>query len=93
MRKLIGSIFSFLLLLSPVWSWACPVCERQQPKLLRGIIHGVGPEDNTDYIIIGMVALSVLATLFFSIKMLVRPGEKSVDHIKRMVIDQEDYDG
>ena len=31
---------------------ACPVCEKQQPKILQGITHGSGPQSNWDYIII-----------------------------------------
>ncbi len=68
---------------------ACPVCERQQPKILRGITHGAGPDSSWDYLIIWSTILIVLLTLYFSIKYLVRPGEKSSDHIKRTVLFHE----
>jgi|SRR5699024_30581 len=90
--KRIG-LTSILLLLINTFAWACPVCERQQPKLLRGIIHGAGPEHQWDYIIIIAVAIITIATLFFSVKWLIKPGEKSDKHIKRMVLDQDEYEG
>lgn len=68
---------------------ACAVCERQQPKILRGITHGSGPESDWDYIIVLSVVFIVLFTLFFSVKWLVSPGEKSVNHIKRYILNNE----
>lgn len=68
----------------------CPVCERQQPKLIRGISHGVGPNSNLDYVIIITMVIIVLATLFFSLKYLFKPGEKSEHHIKRFILNTEE---
>jgi len=68
-------------------SLACDVCEKRQPKFLRGISHGGGPEGNLDYVIVWATIIVVLATLYFSIKYLVRPREKEADHIKLMAID------
>ncbi|MBE9461321.1 hypothetical protein ACFP1I_00960 [Dyadobacter subterraneus] len=65
---------------------ACPVCDQRQPKLLQGIAHGLGPESNWDYLIVSVAAVIVILTLFYSAKMLIKPGEKSDDHIKRLVI-------
>lgn len=70
--------------------WPCPVCDRHQPKILRGVVHGSGPDSQFDYWIIGAVAMIVLATLFFSIKWLIRPMEKERTHIKRMIINEVD---
>ena len=67
-------------------AYACTVCEKQQPKVLQGITHGTGPQSNWDYVIIWATAILVILTLIFSIKMLVKPGEKSSDHIKRLVL-------
>jgi len=75
-----------LLLLSNV-SFACDVCEKRQPKFLRGIAHGGGPEGNLDYVIVWVTILIVVVTLIYSIIHLVRPGEESTDHIKTMIID------
>ena len=65
---------------------ACPVCDRAQPKLLQGITHGGGPNGTIDYVIIAVMTILVLFTLFYSIKFLVKPGEKSIEHIKRTVL-------
>lgn len=65
---------------------ACPVCERNQPKMLKGVTHGSGPESQWDYVIIVSVGIIVLITLFFSVKWLIFPGEKSNTHIKRTVL-------
>lgn len=65
---------------------ACPVCEANQPASLRGITHGQGPQSNWDVVIISVVATIVVVTLFYSLKWLIRPGEKSEKHIKRAII-------
>jgi len=68
---------------------ACPVCERNQPKVLRGVTHGAGPESQWDYVIVWTTVAIVLLTLFFSVKWLIRPGEKSEKHIKRMILNNQ----
>lgn len=68
---------------------ACPACERQQPKILRGIIHGAGPESKWDYMIVWATVAIVLLTLFFSVKWLISPGEKSDLHIKRFILNNQ----
>lgn len=67
-------------------AYACPVCDKQQPKLLQGISHGTGPQSNWDYVIVWIAVIIVLFTLFYTIKWLIKPGEKDENHIKRMVI-------
>lgn len=87
-------IFSYLLvpLLLQGTASACELCEAQQPKFLRGITHGAGPQGNSDYVIVIAAALLVLVTLFYAIKFLVRPGERGSNHIKRTIL-QEDLHG
>jgi len=68
---------------------ACPVCEKQQPKLLKGITHGTGPQGNLDYVIITIAALIVLITLFYSVKWLIRPGEQADGHIKQIILNTD----
>ncbi|MBZ0098843.1 MAG: hypothetical protein K8F30_07145 [Taibaiella sp.] len=75
-----------LLLLQTIYAMACPVCERNQPKVLKGITHGAGPESNWDYVIVWATVAVVLLTVFYSVKWLVRPGEKSESHIKRVIL-------
>ncbi|MBD0258054.1 MAG: hypothetical protein ICV83_20255 [Cytophagales bacterium] len=78
--------FTLAALLLPVALLACPVCEKSQPKLLRGLTHGAGPESNWDYVIIGIAAALVMASLYYSVKWLCKPGEAGNDHIKRIIL-------
>lgn len=75
-----------LLLFSSYAAMACPACEKQQPKLLRGITHGTGPESQWDYVIIVVTVAFVLITLFYSVKWLIRPDESMEGHIKTSII-------
>lgn len=86
------SILTVLFGLSVDSANACPVCEKQQPALLKGITHGTGPEGNQDFIIIAIAVIIVLFTLFYSVKWLLRPGEHARDHIKQIVLNT-DYNG
>ena len=81
-------LFTLSLFLLSVASYACPVCDQQQPKLLRGITHGAGPGSNWDYVIISVMGAIVLVTLFYSVKWLVTPGETSGEHIKRFILEE-----
>ena len=67
-------------------AFACPVCQRNQPKIIRGIVHGSGPDSNWDYVSIWITILIALITLFFSVKWLIKPGEKNSDHIKYSIL-------
>jgi phage shock protein PspC (stress-responsive transcriptional regulator) len=85
MKKAIA-LFLPLFFLQTVAAIACPVCDKQQPKILRGITHGTGPQTNWDYAIVWAAVLIVLITLFYMVKWLIKPEEKNDDHIKRMVL-------
>lgn len=65
---------------------ACPVCEKNQPAVLKGITHGTGPQSNWDYVIVIAAVILVLYTLYYTVKFLIKPGEQEKDHIKRTVI-------
>lgn len=79
-----ASIFIFFLIVSQLVN-ACPVCEKQQPKITQGITHGTGPGSNWDWVIIGVMTLITVLTLIFSLKYLIKPGEKNADHIKQSI--------
>lgn len=68
---------------------ACPVCERQQPKVTMGLTHGAGPESNWDWVIIVFMSILTILTLIFSIKYLVKPGEKRKDHVKQSILNEQ----
>ena len=82
-------LFLSILLAGFMTVYSCPVCEKQQPRILKGITHGSGPQSDWDYLIIWVTVAVVLATLFFSLKYLLSPGEKSKNHIKRLVLNYE----
>ena len=65
---------------------ACEVCEAQQPKWLQGVVHGTGPQGLMDYVILFVGIAIVIAVLIFSVKFLVRPGEKNPDHVKYSIL-------
>ncbi len=76
-------------LLTGLSTFACPVCERNQPKVLKGITHGAGPESQWDYVIVLSTVAITLLTLFFTVKWIMRPGEKSHTHIKRIILNNQ----
>lgn len=86
-KHLKGIGLTLMLALVAAAGWACPVCEKQQPKVLRGVAHGAGPDNDWDYLIVGVITVIVLITLFYSMKWLLRPGEDAPGHIKRNVLD------
>ncbi|MDX5319794.1 MAG: hypothetical protein LPK45_01910 [Bacteroidota bacterium] len=85
----------FLLALLGSWyaGVACPVCEKQQPKLLKGISHGAGPESNWDMLIVVIMVLLTVTTLYFSFRLLLRPKEGNPDHIKMSILKSEYHEG
>ncbi len=70
---------------------ACEVCSAQQPELLRGLVHGPGPQGNLDYLIVAAALTIVLFALVWAVKCLVRPGEQDPAHIKRTILQQNIY--
>lgn len=82
-------IITLAILVTSIWTMACPTCEVAQPRYLKGISHGTGPQSNWDLVIIAVTAVIVIGTLFFTIKWIIRPGEKSASHIKQLVLNLE----
>lgn len=81
----------FVLILFVLFSQiisACPVCDKQQPTITQGLTHGVGPQSNWDWVIIAIIAIITLLTFVFSLKYLIKPGEKNSDHIKKIILTQ-----
>lgn len=85
MKKII--LMLALLLGSFPAAFACKLCEEQQPKWLRGVVHGPGPQSIWDYVIMYVGIIFVLGVLFYSVKFLAKPGEKNPDHIKYSILD------
>lgn len=87
MKRVIATLLFALTTIT--YSFACTVCEAQQPKLLKGITHGAGPDSAWDYVIVIATVILVLATLIGSVWHLVKPGEKNETHIKRSILNTE----
>lgn len=78
----------FMLTVAAPAVLACTVCSQNQPKPLRNITHGTGPQSDMDYVIIMTGIVIVCFTLLYSLKFLIRPGEQQPDHIKNIVVDE-----
>ena len=80
------TIISLLFIITNLAAMACPICEKQQPKVLQGITHGAGPQSNWDWLIIAIITIITLLTLFYSLKYLIKPGENNANHIKQSIL-------
>jgi len=78
-------ILTLLILLNKLAN-ACPVCEKQQPAITQGLTHGAGPQSNWDWVIIGVITAITLITFIYSLKYIIRPGEKDSNHIKQSIL-------
>lgn len=87
MKKIISSIL-FTLFLGISGAFACDVCQKNQPAVLKNITHGVGPQGNLDYIITWSAAAIVLVALVLSLKYMIKPKENNNSHIKNIVTDE-----
>lgn len=85
------SIFLLMLFVRTAVN-ACPACEKAQPRLLRGIVHGAGPDSRWDYLIVWLAVIATLFTLFYSIKWLIHPGESAATHIKHTILQHDSID-
>jgi hypothetical protein len=84
MRIQISTIFIILLVQQS--ALACPACEKAQPKITRGLTHGVGPQNNWDWIIVALISVITVITFFYALKYIFKPGEKDDKHIKKTIL-------
>ena len=68
------------------FAFACDACKLQQPKVTQGFTHGTGPESKWDWLIVAIIAVITVYTLIYSIKYIVKPGEKDKNHIKYSIL-------
>jgi hypothetical protein len=80
------NILYLLVLIATQVQAICPACEAQQPKILFGLSHGLGPVNNWDWIIVGLITLVTLLTFVYSLIHLIKPKEKSPNHIKNKIL-------
>lgn len=86
MRKFLLCFMAFFASLVP--AWACDVCKRSQPALLQDISHGTGPQSDSEYYIIAAAVILVVFCLIYSLKYLLKPGERNPNHIKNHILTQ-----
>lgn len=86
-RKL--ALIVFLVLINHIPTMACEACNQNQPKILKGITHGNGPQSNWDYFVVIIMVLVTLYSLYASIKCFVKPTEKKYNHIKNTILNQQ----
>lgn len=79
-------ITASLIPLASVPALACDACQKNQPAPLRGITHGTGPQHQWDMPIVIVAAILVGVTLVLALRMLVKPGERGTNHIKRIIL-------
>jgi len=79
-------VLIIMLVMSAQLVYACPVCEKQQPKITMGLTHGAGPQSNWDWVIIIIISIITLLTFIFSLKYLIKPCEDNPDHIKQSIL-------
>jgi hypothetical protein len=86
---LIRAVLLATIALLPALTHACPACEKAQPRIFRGLTHGAGPDSRWDYLIVLTAVIVTLLTLYYSIKWLIRPGERAANHIKRFILNND----
>lgn len=82
MKHPIKNTALLLSLLFTAYSYACDTCKLRQLKVTQNLTHGAGPESNWDWFIVAIVVVITLLAFFYSVKYLVKPGEKNKNHIK-----------
>ncbi len=48
-----------------------------------------GPNGIFDHIVLGASILIVIIVIFFTLKFFIKPGEKQITHIKRIILDDD----
>lgn len=89
MKSRLKAFFTTAFLLSNIVAMACEVCEKQQPKLLRGITHGAGPQSEWDYVAVWCIGLIAVVSLIYAVAWTISPGEKDSEHIKHSIFNDE----
>ncbi len=76
-----------LVLVANVGTFACEACNQNQPKILRNITHGSGPQSNWDYFVVISMVLITVYTLYATIRCFVtRKTENKYNDIKNTIL-------
>lgn len=84
-----AGVLMALLLIKNIQAIACEACKKQQPKLLQGVTHGGGPDSNWDYVIVAVMVVVTLYILVATVRCMLRPAEKDMQHIKRIILNDQ----
>jgi len=79
-------LLSFFFVLAANFAFACEACKLQQPAITQNLTHGTGPEGKWDWMIVAAIAVITVYTLIYSLKYLIKPGEKDKNHIKHSIL-------
>ncbi len=79
-------VFSLALFFIQSIALACDACKKQQPKITQSFTHGSGPQSNWDWVIIAIITVITILTFIYSMKYLIKPGEKNDNHIKQSIL-------
>jgi hypothetical protein len=80
------SIAILILSFTSTTTFACEACNQNQPKILRNITHGNGPQSNWDYFVVFIMVAITLYTLYATIKCFVMPKERKYNQIKNSIL-------
>ncbi|WP_040540045.1 hypothetical protein [Pedobacter arcticus] len=76
-----------LMVTASLTTFACEVCNKNQPKILRNITHGSGPQSNWDYFVVIAMVLIAVYTLYATIRcFLSRKTESKYNDIKNTIL-------
>lgn len=90
-RKYKSFLLTFaLVVLANVATFACEACNKNQPKILRNITHGSGPQSNWDYFVVILMVLITVYTLYATIRCFVtRKTELKYNDIKNTILTEQ----
>ncbi len=86
MKVSIKYIIAWASVFFTIYTFACDTCKLRQPKVTKEFTHGTGPESDWDWFIVAIVAVITVLAFIYSVKYLIKPGEKSKNHIKYSVL-------
>jgi len=86
MKNCVKFIFTITAVFISTYTLACDACSLKQPEVTKDLTHGLGPESDWDWFIVGIVISITIIAFIFSIMYLIRPGEKEKNHIKYSIL-------
>lgn len=76
----------FLICATALPAAACEACKAQQPRLVRGLVHGAAPQGVADYLVVALALAGLVGVAVLAVRCLARPAEQQTRHIKRTIL-------